>query len=174
MFEKLENVLADKRPSVAKALQPGLSEVRIRRVLNRAKVAGNVDAVVALYSWKNGTDWTHAQQTFFPDSLYHFLSLEAAIENCLSLQEAIKSLVNLGSPMEMPQEEGRYVPAFWDGVTGFLAIDLKPGMRNRVMSVEFESEVPFREICDSFDVFLTDTITAIQQNESPAFLDVNS
>jgi hypothetical protein len=90
------------------------------------------------------------------------------------MQKAINTLVELGTPIKMPQEERRYIPVFWDGVTGSLAIDLKPGMRNRVMAVEFESELPFREICDSFDAFLSDATRAIQHNESPTFLDPNS
>lgn len=174
LLEKLESALAEQRPRIAKSLLPGLPEVQIRQILNRAKVGENVDAVVALYSWKNGSDRTDAQQTFFPESLYQFLSLEAAVEKCLLIQKAVKALVELGSPIEMPQEDRRYIPAFWDGVTGFLAIDLKQGMRNRMMAVEFESEVPFREICDSFEAFLTSVTRAIQQNERPAFLDPDS
>jgi hypothetical protein len=170
LFDRLEKAILASRPKVAKGLQSGLTEARINDILNRAKVSTNVDAVLALYSWKNGADTAKAQETFLPKSIYQFLPLEAAVKHCANLEEATNTLVALGSPVKMSQEAGRYLPVFWDGVTGYLAIDLKPGMGNRVMEIEFESEEPFRKVCDSFDAFLTDATRAIQENESLAFL----
>lgn len=170
LFDNLEQAILATRPKLATALQLGLTEEQITDVLNLPKVGKNVDAVVALYSWKNGVDIAKAQEPFFPESIYHFLPLEAAVEHCASLQEAAKALAALGSPIKMSQEAGRYLPVFWDGVTGYIAIDLKPGMSNRVMEIEFESEQPFRKVYDSFDAFLADVTRAIQENEAPAFL----
>lgn len=170
LFVNLEKAILATKPKLAEALQPGLTEAQITDALNRANLDKNVDAVVALYSWKNGADMAKAQEGFFSESIYQFLSLEAAVEHCANLQVAVNALIALGSPVEMPQEAGRYIPVFWDGVTGYLAIDLKPDMSNRVMEIEFESEEPFREVCDSFDAFLADVTEAIQENEAPAFL----
>ncbi len=164
-FDKLEKAIRARRPNLAKALQPGLPEAQVTDILKRAKVGKNVDAVVALYSWKNGADTTKAKQTFFPESIYQFLPLDAAVEQCAAVQRAVNALTELGSPIELPREAGRYLPVFWDGVTGFLAIDLKPAKSNRVIEIEFESEEPFREVCDSFEAFLADATKAIEENE---------
>ena len=167
---KLEQALRAKRPKVARALRPGLSEAQITAVLNRAKPSRKIDAAVGFYSWKDGADTAQAQESFFPNSIYQFLPLEAAVEHCANLQKAVQVLTELGGPVEMPNEPERYLPAFWDGATGYLALDLKQGMSNRVMEIEFESEEPFREVCDSFEAFLAEATRAIQENETPRFL----
>ena len=174
MFDKLERAILSGRPELAKSLQPGLSHERVREILNRARVEGNVYAVVALYSWRNGSHTATPWETFFPKAIYHFLPLEDAVQHWASVQKAIGTLVELGTPVAMPKEEGRYLPTFFDGASGSLAIDLKPGMNNRVMAVEFESEEPFREVCSSFDEFIIEATRAIEKDELPIFLDLQA
>lgn len=163
LFAKLEKEILARRPRLAKALQPGLTEDQIRDILNRAKASNHIDALVGLYSWKNGAAET--PESFFPESIYQFLPLEAAVEHHANLQQAAHALAAMGSPVRISKEEGRYFPVFWDGVTGYLAIDLKHGMGNRVMEVEFESETPFRKVCGSFEEFLVEATRAIQEDE---------
>jgi hypothetical protein len=62
----------------------------------------------------------------------------------------------------------RYFPAFWDGSTGWLAIDLKPSCNNRVVIIECETENPVREAYSSFEEFLKDAIRANEENDSLA------
>ncbi len=174
LFAALESAVRVKKPKVADALQPGLSEAQIRAILGPTRTDKDIDAVVALYSWKNGVDADKARQPFFSETIYQFLPLDEAVEHCASMQEAIDALVAMGSPIEMPQDATRYLPVFWDGVTASLAIDLEPGMNNRVMEIEFESEMPFREVSDSFEWFLSMAIKATQDDEAPAFLDISS
>jgi len=173
LFVNLENAIRAKKPKLAEALLPGLTGAEIVDILNRANVDKNVDAVIALYSWKNGVDAAKAREPFFPGTIYQFLPLEAALEHCATVEQAVAALIAMGSPIEMPRDPGRYLPVFWDGVTASLAIDLKPGMSNRVIEIEFESEEPFRKVCDSFDAFLAEAARAIEEDEVPAFLNMN-
>ena len=174
LFSNLEKAILEMKPKLAASLRPGLTEAQIKAILRDAELGKNIDAVVALYSWKNGADKTKMLEPFFPENIYHFLPLDEAIAHRISMQKAIDTLVAMGSPIEMPQDTKRYLPVFSDNVTGFLAIDLEPGMNNRVMTVEFESETPFLELCDSFNSFLSETTRAIQEDEAPAFFDISS
>ncbi len=170
LFTTLENALLTRAPQLAAVLRPGLAETEIRSILSRAKIRGNVDALVALFSWKNGADMAKAEESFFPESIYQFLSLEAAVDLYVHTQRAASALIAFGSPVVFPHDPRRYFPVFSDGVTASLAIDLNPGMNNRVMEIEFESEEPYREICESFEGFIAEATKAIQKGEPLSFL----
>lgn len=162
---KLEEALLVRTPRLAAALHPGLPEEEIRRTLSHAKIGGNIDAVVALFSWKNGADTAKAQETFLPESIYRLLSLDAAVDLYVHTQRAVGALIAFGTPVVFPEDPRRYFPIFSDGVTGSLAIDLNPGMNNRVMEIEFESDEPYREIYDSFETFIAEATKAIQEDK---------
>ncbi len=172
-IERMGEAILAGNPNLAKVLRPPLSEQNVRSALNSAAVHGTVDAVVALYSWKDGLEQS-TREPFFPESIFRFLPLDEALERSQSMKAAVTALRDLGSPIEMPEETSRYVAAFWDGATGFLAIDVWEGMDNRVMRLELESEEPFQQIYKSFDAFLADATAAAKANESPNFMDLES
>jgi hypothetical protein len=61
---------------------------------------------------------------------------------------------------------GRYFPVFWDGSTSWLAVDLRPSERSRVVLIDPESGTTVREIYPSFEEFLRDAIQANRENDS--------
>jgi hypothetical protein len=61
---------------------------------------------------------------------------------------------------------GRYFPIFWDGSTGYLAVDLEPSNRNRVVLLDPESENLVKVAYDSFENFLKDVIRANEEEEN--------
>lgn len=159
----LEDALLARNPLMEKLLQPGLSEIKVRRSLSRHHISGEVEAIVRIYSWKNGT-WltdgvTIADGAFFPGSIYHFLELQSAIAHLKGLEEMASYYPQLAEGVN------RYFPIFWDGETGWLSLDMKPGSENRVILVQFESDEPFREVYASFEKFLSDAITANREDE---------
>jgi hypothetical protein len=170
LLVKLEDAIRSKRPQLCDALRRGLPEASIRSILRRRELSDNNGVVIDLYSWKNGADASKARVSFFPHSMYEFLSLETAVVQSAVIQESVSALVASGTPIQMPKDTKNYLPVFWDGVTGYLAIDLRRDMNSRVIEIEFEAEKPYREICKSFGTFLTEAARAIQADESPVFL----
>ena len=53
-LKSLEAAFRERNPSLAASLRPGLSPEKITRGLKRAQAAGNLEPVVALFSWKDG------------------------------------------------------------------------------------------------------------------------
>jgi hypothetical protein len=169
-----ERAAIARNPSLTAKLQAGLSEARVKRALGRAKVIGDVAPLIALYTWRNGTDLSisvpvntkqgleaeRAKMTFFPEKpYYYFLCLEMAIGHFGHLEVAAKTHPRLTEGV------GRYFPMFWDGSTDWLALDVKPPNKNRVMLMEHKSEQPFREAYSSFDEFVSDAIRTNAENK---------
>lgn len=151
-------------------LRPGLSEGEVRGLLGRAGVEGEIGALVALYTWRNGerpdTGLPAREVAFFPNDIYHFLSLEEALDNFRGNQEAAADLVEItGDPTHLREGMRRYFPIFTDGSTGFLGVDLEPSNRSRVVVIEFESTEPFVEAYPSFAEFIEDAIRANQEDD---------
>ena len=162
-LKRLETAVLARNPLLREQLQPGLSEARVRRILTRKKVMGDIECLIRLYTWKGGT-WLNEhpslEKGFLPGSAepYHFPELEMALGHFDFFKEAA-----LNHP-RISEAVGRYFPAFWNGSDDSLAIDLKPGNRNRVILIEFNKERPFREAYSSFEEFLTDAIRASEDD----------
>jgi hypothetical protein len=166
LIQKLEAALLRRNALLNEKLQPGLPEAKIKSVLMRAKITGELQPIFDLYSWKNGTildrDLASLRTGFFPDAVYHFTDLKFATAHMKSFRE-------LGEYRDgLAQIAAEYFPAFWDGSTGWLAIDLKPFKKNRVVKIEFETEKPIHELYSSFEEFLKDAIRANEENGSLA------
>jgi hypothetical protein len=157
LLENFERALSQRNPILAERLQPGLSESRIRRMLQRVKAEGAVEPVVELFAWKNGSvvDPSIAQHASpFPNSNFIFMDLEMmaahfrGFDECAVYHPRYTKIV------------GKYFPLFWDGSDCWLAVDLNPRNQTRVVLVETQSEHMVRQVYDSFDGFLRDAIHA--------------
>ena len=167
LLSKFEQAVVAYNPILANKLQPGLAETRIRRALGRAKVSGDLDPVIALYTWKDGTildsELVQSKKGFFPGKPYYFICLEMAIGHFGSFREIAKNKPKIGEAV------GRYFPVFWSGSTSWLAIDVQPSNRNRVMTIDFRSEQPICKAFESFHDFLTEAIRASEQGDALAY-----
>jgi len=155
---ELEAAIAAKNPALAQRLQPGLPDDAVKQYLSEAQVTGEVDALIALYTWKNGTvadESTLLTETaFFPDELYQFLPIQTAISQLKDMHSGATFHPKLA------QEIARYFPMFWDNSTGFIAVDVTNGSNNRVVLLDFEEAERAREAFSSFDDFIRDAIRA--------------
>lgn len=162
-FQEVESAVLARNPVLARKLQPGLAESRMQRNLKRAGVEGDVESLIQLYSWRNGTildrNLASSQTGFFPGDIYQFLDLEMALGHLGHIREAAKQHPKLA------KEVGRYVPMFWNGATGWLAMDVKASRHNRIVIVECEDPQPYREAYGSFDGFIADAIRANVEND---------
>lgn len=170
--EDLARVVLSRNPSVSSKLHAGLSESRIKRVLDRAKVSGEIAPLIAFYRWRNGTDLSlasnvesrqalegeKAKMSFFPCMYYYFPSLEMATAHFDTIKEVAKNYPNISDAV------GRYFPLFWNGSTEWLAVDLKPSNRNRMMIVNHKSDPAIRIAYSSFDEFVADAVRANEEN----------
>jgi cell wall assembly regulator SMI1 len=87
ILKDLEEVLAEKAPSVAIKLQPGLPSQKIDELEKKASIE-LTDELRALYMWHNGSS-TGSNQDFIPGHL--FLSLDTTIEQYLARKQQLKS-----------------------------------------------------------------------------------
>ncbi len=165
LFEKFEVSLGKRNPQLAERLQPGLSENRIRRMLERAGVQGMVEPIVDLFSWKNGVNndcqaLSREQASLFPKSVYIFMELDMMtchfgnFKDCMEHHPAYAKVV------------GRYFPLFWDGSNSWLGIDLSSANNNRVVLIHTEFEQMVFEAYNSFEDFLKDAIRANEEDVS--------
>jgi hypothetical protein len=60
LLRKLEAALLRRNPGMAAHLQPGLPPDTIKPQLKKAGIKGNVDPLIELYSWHNGSRFTEA------------------------------------------------------------------------------------------------------------------
>jgi len=162
-LQELEVAVLARNPLLWERLEPGLPAARVRRMLERKMVKGEIECLIRLYTWRNGTLLSqHASlDRGFLLGLrqpYHFPDLEMAIGHFIFFREAAVKHPRISEAV------GRYFPAFWDGSTSWLAVDLQAGHRNRVMVIEYESRQPFRKAYNSFDEFLAEAIRANAEN----------
>ena len=165
LFEKLEAALRQRNPQVAERLQPGLSEKRIRRMLERSGAQGTVEPIVSLFTWRNGVNnydqaLSEEQSSLFPKSIYIFMELDmmsahfGSFKECMEHHPAYAKVV------------GRYFPLFWDGSNSWLGIDLAPANKSRIVLIHTEFEQMVFRAYSSFEEFLTDAIRANEENDS--------
>ena len=170
LFEKLEAALRQRNPEMADRLEPGLSEKRIRRMLERAGVQGTVEPIVSLFAWKNGVNnsdqaLSREQASLFPKSIYIFMDLDMMachfgnFKDCLEHHPAYAKVV------------GRYFPLFWDGSNSWLGVDLDPTRNNRLVLIHTEFEQMVFRAYDSFEEFLNDAIRANEEDDSLSCFD---
>jgi DNA-binding Lrp family transcriptional regulator len=163
LLEKFEHAIRRRNSALADRLLPGLPEARIRRMLDRGKVKGAIEPIVALYSWKNGTQpnayVTPEQPSLFPGVVYMLAELDLMIAHFCGFKE-----VSTYHP-RYTEVIGRYFPLFWNGSTDFLAVDLEPSSQSRVVVLEKKAEKLVREAYASFEEFLTDAIRANENND---------
>lgn len=139
--------------------RPGLLEAQVRRKLERAKVRGSLEPIIALFSWHDGSNvnpsFTREEATPFPQSRYLFLELDAM---CGHLHEFVDTAVNYPN---VRQVVGRYFPLFWDGSSTWVAVDLT-SPKGRVVVVNLRAARPVAPAYDSFQAFLEDAIKAVE------------
>lgn len=167
LFQRLEAALRQRNPQLAERLQPGLSEARIRRMLERAEVQGAVAPVVSLFSWKNGVNndglaLSMEQASLFPKSIYMFMELDMMAADFGNFRDCLVNNPDYARVVE------RYFPLFWDGSNSWLAVDLDPLCHNRIVLLHTEFEQMVFEAYASFEEFLNDAIRANEENDSLA------
>lgn len=146
----------------------GLTEKRIRHRLEQKGVAGSVDVLVDLYSWRNGTQPQYRdlsessfemfRTSFFPKENRYFIDLQRAIVDFQAIEEVAEVRSHLKEAV------ARYFPIFWDGNTNWFAVDLQPARQNRIVSLDWT--FPVRELWSSFEEFLDDAVSAHEENIS--------
>ena len=163
LLEQFEMALGRRNPILASRLRPGLSQDRVRQLLQRAKVEGNVQPIVDLFIWKNGSDLdpglTIHEATPFPQSDYMFMDCEFMLFHFKKHETWSKY-----QPPFM-EVAGRYFPLFWNGQVSWLAVDLDVSNQSRVVFIEKREEKLVREAYVSFDAFLEDAIQANENND---------
>jgi hypothetical protein len=165
LLKDLETYVRLRNPALAERLQPGLTQNRIRRKLERAGANGAVEPIVSLFSWKNGVNndfqaLSQEQSSLFPKSVYMFMELDMmaadfqGFKDCMEHHPAYAKVV------------GRYFPLFWDGSDSWIAVDLNPAGHSKVVLIHSQFEQMIFEAYGSFEKFLTDAIQANRENES--------
>ncbi|RPJ60862.1 MAG: hypothetical protein EHM23_01980 [Acidobacteria bacterium] len=161
---ELERLIVDIDPLSANTLSPGLSKAKIRKKLNRAGVSGEIDVLVDLYSWHDGTDtsgpYPLGEKGLFPWRPFHFPLLDLAVADFLSFRGLAQYRPALGEAV------GRYFPVLWNGVVSWIAIDLAPGEGNRVVLIELEPTPAIREAYSSAGELIADLISACRENRT--------
>jgi hypothetical protein len=163
LLRQFEEALRKRNPVLHERLKRGLSEARIRTKLEKAGVTGNVEPIVSLYSWKNGTDLdsslTQSQASPFPESIYIFMDFSMMLGHFEGFRHRAKDFPSYGDIQE------RFFPLFWDGSDGWIAVDLQPAKQTRVVVLVMELEDAVMQAYETFDAFLTDAIRANNEDD---------
>src|SRR5688572_13106981 len=56
LLEMLEESIRERNPTLAQRLRPGRSESSIRQRLAREEVSGNLEPIVTLFAWSDGSE----------------------------------------------------------------------------------------------------------------------
>jgi hypothetical protein len=170
LLQRLEMAVRQRSPQLAERLQPGLSERRIRRELERSNVGGCVHPIVSLFSWKNGVNndsgaLSREQASLFPRSIYMFMELDMMTAHFQGFFEDMQCHPAYARIL------GKYFPLFWDGSNSWLAVDLDPSNQSRLILLHTECEQMAFEAYSSFEGFLRDAVRANQEDDSLAGFD---
>jgi hypothetical protein len=167
LLQELETAVFRRKPELAGHLLLGLPEASVRRTLELECVKGNVEPIVALFSWRNGTkaivQFTPEQPSLFPGGGYLFMPLTLMLSQFRRFPQVAMLRLRYAEVV------GRYFPLFWNGATDYLALDLDPAGGTRVVVIEDQADKLVREACPTFEDFLWDAIQANKNNEVPAF-----
>ena len=162
-FQYFESALGRRNPLLAERLQPGLSEDRVRKLLKRADVQGDIQPVIDLFTWKNGCDLdsglTKDQATLFPQLYYLFMGLEFLLDHFKMHKTWSKY------QPAFVEVAGRYFPLFWNGAVNWIAVDLDASSHNRVVVLDKKADNLVHEAYVSFNAFLKDAIRANENND---------
>lgn len=168
LFEILEQAIQHRNPILAQRLRRGRSESFLQRRLAKEGVSGCVEPVVALFSWKDGSNLDASvpleQVSPFPGSGYFmFMPFTFILGHFDMFRDYAKYHAN------MQHVAGRYFPLFWNGSKGisdWLAVDLEPATNSRVVLIDSHADDPVLQAYSSFDDFITDAIRANRENTS--------
>jgi hypothetical protein len=168
LFLTLEETITTRNPFLANRLKPGLPEAKIREMLNEGSVIGEIQPIIQIYAWHNGTvvdmETPMERTSFFPSNVYQFIDLETAIEHFAAINLATHQLRDIlessRTDSTLVGMNGLCFPIFSNGATSSIAIDLSRTTRNRILSIEFESPEPLRNVYDTFEDFIRDAIRA--------------
>lgn len=153
LLKQLEVALRERNPNLAQSLKPGLPAAKIRQILQRAGVDGDVEPVVTLFTWKNGCQPDPGNtMRLFPTLDYQFWDLKRMVIYFTAFQSLAKSNPKL---LELAS---RFFPLFWNGASAWLAVDLQPAHHNQVVVIDAAAERPVEPLCHSFDQFLREAI----------------
>lgn len=168
LFRALESSIQGRNPVLAQRLRRGRPEAFLRRRLATEGIGGCVEPVVALFSWKDGTELDPSvsleQVSPFPGSGYFMFMPFTFI---LGHFESFK--VDARCHEGMKQVAGRYFPLFWNGSKGirdWIAVDLEPFSNSRVVLIDSHADNPVYPAYRSFEEFLADAIRANCENDS--------
>jgi hypothetical protein len=160
LLQKFEQAVTAWNPLLARKLQPGLPEMEIRGLLRRHKVGGDLGPVPILYGWRNGAkldaELVASKRGFFPAAKpYYLLDLEMAVGHLDHTRIVARRRPEL-------QAGSVLLPLFWDGSTGWIAVDLGSVHHGRVILSEHRAETPFRDSRACLEDLLNDAIRAIE------------
>jgi hypothetical protein len=172
LLNQLEIAVRARNAALADSLLPGLPEPEIKSILRGAGVPGDTTVLVLLYSWHNGISETAPlsppDRELFPGTACWFLPLQLAVEHFAAFRTAAAGLVEIThDPTRISASADRYFPLFWDGATGYLAVDLNETLHGIVVA-EFESEEPYRLAYKTFEEFIADAIHVNKTNDTLA------
>jgi hypothetical protein len=166
LFADLERAISDRNPVLARRLRPGRSEEFLRKRLKREGVNGCVEPIVALFSWKDGTnldnDVPPEQVSPFPGSgFFMFMPFGFTVGHFGMFLDFAKHHENL------KHVAGRYFPLFWNGSKGvrdWIAVDLDPCEKSRVVLLNHHDTDPVYPAYPTFEAFIEDAIRANREN----------
>lgn len=163
IFAQLELSIDLRNPLLVPMLKPGLATSRIMRLLERAKVSGNIEPIVKLYSWRSGTVGkpciTMEEVSLFPGATFALTDLEMMIAYFKSFRELVEHYPKYGLVV------GRYFPILWNGSTDFIVTDLSSTV-GEISILEHNSPSLVRTAYSSFEQFIDDGINANQRNRA--------
>ena len=166
LLQSLERATLERDPLLAEKLKPGLSKNSIRRRFERAKVVGQIECLIELYSWKDGISpdfntvsdsvFTMSTRSLLPKNTCYFINMKRSIVDYQALEEVSKVFPFIEEAV------GRYYPILWNGDVCWLAVDLQDG-DNRVILLNWhEKGVPFPAIYGSIEDLIVD-LTHVQE-----------
>lgn len=187
LIEQLDAAVRQRNPGLG--LQPGLVGDVVRKELKKVGITKNVEGVVAMYSWRNGTKTAGEpadrlgiappEVKAFPTGHVEMLkAMGVKVDANQKVYEsfAFNSLDFLiwnvkhwkkfcGTLPELLQLAGRYVPVIWQKAKAMeLAVEVETG---RVVMVTAQRKPQVREAYGDFAEFLRDLIRA---NETDTLL----
>ncbi len=164
ILTRLENAIRNRNPRTADALLPGVTEPEVKGVWDSADVDADLSALIALYGWHNGM--SDVGEGFFPETGYRFLPLQAAAEHFHAMRAVAAELAEFTQdPTGIAAGAGRYFPLFWDGATGYIAVDLSGKSNRGIVLIDFEAPEPYQQAYRTLRDFMIDAVRAVEMNK---------